>query len=306
VQILTLTVILLSALLQLAAAICAVLLIKITGKKHVWILVCAAIILMVGRRIISFDQSLQQFEFASWDFANDLIGLAISLLMFLGIYGIRSIFMQQRQAEKALREFDRLKMSALQRKSDPHFLFNALNSIVWLIAEKKEGAEDALHKLSDIYRYIVDMADRDIISLEEGLKILRSYFDLEQLRFGDRLKLNVTIEGDISDVYLPGLTLQPIVENSIKHGFSPRGGCGNVTIAIMAKEGKARIAIRDDGVGCDSIKLAVGHGLKIVRARLDLCFGKQFAMEMHGERDKGTTTVITIPLRASAGIEERI
>jgi LytS/YehU family sensor histidine kinase len=254
-------------------------------------------VLMCSRRIIPFCHSIYQGKNFSCDLINESIGLVISLLMLLGIIGIGRIFSERKKVEQALREFDRLKMSALQGKANPHFLFNTLNSIAFLLAEnKKSEAETAVHKLADINRYLVDLADGDLISLEKGLQILQAYFDLEQLRFGNKVQMNISIDGDATKIYLPGLTLQPIVENSIKHGFGPRGGMGTVDISLRVEDKKARITIHDNGVGCADIEHAPGHGIRIVMARLKLCFKEQCSMGMKSKVGNGTTTIITVPL----------
>jgi len=291
-----LAIVAISILLQCAAACYSLMLIRITGRKHVWMFLCGAFLLMIARRVFSlFEISGVPEADQSVYLINEVIGLIISVLMLLGIHGIKLILVRQKETEKALREFELLKVSALRGKSDPHFLFNTLNSIAYLMSIDREKAEVSLRRLSEMYRFIVAMSDRDVLCLNDELEIVKTYFSFERIRFGEtKLNLKVNSQVDGKRIFLPGLTIQPIVENSIKHGFRSRG-YGTVAIEISSDGQLVYIVIRDDGDGFGDDGLSSGHGIQIVQARLELCFGDRFTFAMRNHEHKGVITTITIP-----------
>jgi sensor histidine kinase YesM len=199
------------------------------------------------------------------------------------------------QTEKKIND---LKMETLRAKSDPHFLFNALNSICQLAYESPAKTESAILSLSSLFRYILASGDRATVSLEEELAIVRSYLDLEQIRFGDRLVYRINISSDIGKVFLPALSIQPIVENSIKHGFTNKNGTGIITIDVNRKDTSALISIHDNGIGFDENKPIVnGHGLTILEERLRCLWNENASLHLKSSSDYGTIVEIIIPCR---------
>jgi LytS/YehU family sensor histidine kinase len=199
------------------------------------------------------------------------------------------------QTEKKIND---LKMETLRAKSDPHFLFNALNSICRLAYESPEKTESAILSLSGLFRYILASGDRTTVSLEEELAIVRSYLNLEQIRFGDRLNYSINIPSDIRNVYIPALSIQPIVENSIKHGFTNKKGTGIITIDVKRKDTSALISIHDNGAGFDENKPIVsGHGLTILEERLKCLWNDNASLHLESSSGCGTTVEIIIPCR---------
>ena len=130
--------------------------------------------------------------------------------------------------EKELNEerLTRLKMKAeleaLQAKINPHFLFNTLNSIASLISENPKAAETTIEKLSELFRYTLKDADKSTVTIGEELEIVRTYLEIEKVRFGDRLQYTINYDGSVLDLQIPALLIQPLVENSIKHGSRER------------------------------------------------------------------------------------
>jgi sensor histidine kinase YesM len=197
------------------------------------------------------------------------------------------------QTEKKIND---LKMETLRAKSDPHFLFNALNSICQLAYQSPEKTESAILSLSGLFRYILASGDRTTVSLEEELAIVRSYLDLEKIRFGDRLNYNINIPGDIRNVFIPALSIQPIVENSIKHGFTNKNGTGIITIDVKRKDTSALISVHDNGAGFDENKPIVsGHGLTILEERLRCLWNDSASLHLKSSPDCGTIVDIIIP-----------
>jgi sensor histidine kinase YesM len=198
------------------------------------------------------------------------------------------------QTEKKIND---LKMETLRAKSDPHFLFNTLNSICQLAYESPEKTESAILSLSGLFRYILASGDRATVSLDEELAIVRSYLDLEKIRFGDRLNYSINISSDISEVFIPALSIQPIVENSIKHGFTNKNGTGIITIDVKHKDISAVISVHDNGAGFDENKPIVsGHGLTILEERLKCLWNDNASLHLKSSSECGTTVDIVIPL----------
>jgi len=180
--------------------------------------------------------------------------------------------------------FHAVEIEAEQAKINPHFLFNALSSIANLARIDGHHAEDAIVKLASLYRYILTNTTGKLVSLDQELEIVRKYLELEKLRHGDKLTYDVTVAGDPSKVQLPGLLIQPLVENSIRHGVGPKLGPGKVTIHAAVDDIKCCIVVEDDGDGSTHATSGTGFGLKSIQQRLMLTYGQRFsfAISRHG------------------------
>jgi len=195
-------------------------------------------------------------------------------------------------------------LTALRNKLNPHFLFNTLHSIIALTRKESGAAETALLKFSDMLRYILDTekSGDTMVTLDEELKFVRDYLALESLRLGSRL----SVEWDIDDAtryhLLPALTVQPLVENSIKHAFNPHSRAGKLTISahINAANRDLDIAVSDDGPGCDmlAMKESSGLGVKTVARRLQLEYGQRGNLEIKTAPGAGCAIHLSIPLAA--------
>jgi len=205
---------------------------------------------------------------------------------------------QQEQRALQLRE-ERLKrllteaeLKALRTQVDPHFLFNTLNTIVDLIGKSPEQAERMTERLAECFRYALAKHSRNLSTLDEELDFARQYLGIEQVRFGDRLRVELS-RGDASgSEAVPSLLLQPLLENAIRHGLAParEGGCVSV---LAARDGdRLRISIEDDGVGMRTGS-GTGVGLRNVQERLRTLYA-QTAEFLIGGRPGGRGTLITI------------
>lgn len=197
------------------------------------------------------------------------------------------------EAEKKMNE---LRISVLRAKSDPHFLFNTLNSICHIARDNPAATESAILSLSRIFRYILTSGEQKTVGLQEELVITKSYLELQRLRFGDKLNYNVKTAGDIGRVQIPALSLQSVVENSIKHGFNPRGGSGRVDIEIDCKDKAAVIAVKDDGIGFKEDCVLYGHGLTILEERLKCLWKENSSVRIESHAGVGTIVEIKVPL----------
>jgi predicted ATPase len=172
--------------------------------------------------------------------------------------------------------FHALELEAQQAKISPHFLFNALSSIAELATVDGVKAETAIVKLSHLYRYILLNSAGEQVALDRELSIVRDYLSLEKLRFGSKLDFSVTHDGPIESVYVPGLLIQPLVENSIRHAVAPKLSNGRVSVHARVHGGRCNIVVQDDGDGSKHPSTGTGFGLRSVQQRLELVYGKQF------------------------------
>jgi len=165
-------------------------------------------------------------------------------------------------------------LRALQSQIHPHFLFNALNALYGIIPREARGARETVLNLADIFRYFLE-TKKTLVPLEEEMHIVKAYLDVERLRLGDKLKLEISVTPEAQSVPIPILSIQPLVENAVKHGIAPLAGGGLIQInASIGSEGALLISVRDSGPGFSKTHLNTpGVGLENVGRRLELCYG---------------------------------
>jgi len=189
-------------------------------------------------------------------------------------------------------------LRALQAQIHPHFLFNALNTLYGVIPSSAEGARNTVLNLADILRYFLQ-GERTLIPLTEEVRIIKAYLEVEQLRLGDRLQTALTVETDTESVQIPVLSIQPLIENAVKHGVSPRAQGGAVTLRVSRREGAVAVRVEDRGESLRAEELTnreagLGVGLENVRRRLQLCYGSEAELTMKSD-DCGSIVEFTIP-----------
>ena len=193
------------------------------------------------------------------------------------------------------------RLDALQRQSNPHFLFNTLNSISSLVRTKPELAREMTIKLANILRAL--LKDHDTyVPLRNELSFTDDYLDIEVVRFGaDKLHVEKQIDPDTLDVLVPSILLQPLIENSIKHGLEPRIHGGTVTLRSKLEGNRVLIEVADDGVGMGDRpntgirRDGAGIGMKNVRERLEVLYGQQAIFSVVSNPGRGTSVKIEIP-----------
>lgn len=188
-----------------------------------------------------------------------------------------SLLASQAAISIANARFHALQLEAQQAKISPHFLFNALSSIAELATLDGAKAETAIVKLAHLYRYILTSSGTELVSLDREIAIVRDYLTLEKLRFGSKLDFSVTHEGRLEDVRIPGLLIQPLVENSIRHAVAPKLGDGHVWVHARVDAARCNIVVQDDGDGTKHPSTGTGFGLKSVQQRLELVYGSRFS-----------------------------
>ncbi len=167
----------------------------------------------------------------------------------------------------------------LENQMRPHFLFNALNSLAELIESGREDAAETTYKLSNLYRRILANSGLKTASLESEVEIARDYLELEQLRFGSRLRFELRLPDDCEQVFLPSLMLQTLVENAVKHGIAPSVKGGEVLIEIRSEDGGYCLKVENSG-SLLKTELSEGIGLVNTNARLDLLYGNRHGFQL--------------------------
>ncbi|MDE3105101.1 MAG: histidine kinase [Acidobacteriota bacterium] len=213
--------------------------------------------------------------------------------------------------ERRLEEQERLlleaRLEALQRQINPHFLFNTLNSISSLVRSQPELAREMVVKLAHILRVLLKHRDA-FVPFSEELAFTDDYLDIEVVRFGPKLRVVKEIAPETLDVVVPGMLLQPLIENSIKHGLEPRISGGTVTLrSRMADDGRFVVEVEDDGVGMAperSVAVAgdgvlrpgTGVGMKNVRERMYVLYGDLATVEVNSRPGRGTRVTLQMPV----------
>jgi hypothetical protein len=209
--------------------------------------------------------------------------VALGLCLTVLLVGRRTRNRRLRATEKSLAESQvraaraesaatRAGLAALQARLNPHFLSNALHSVAALIATDPVAAEEALDRLGDLFRYALEQSERRAVSLDEEWRFVKDYLAIEQMRLGRRLKVEMSLEPDAADCEVPPFVLQPLVENAIRHGVSPRREGGTVRVAARRVGHRVELLVSDDGPGADlaAVSASSGTGLRTLRQRLAL------------------------------------
>jgi two-component system LytT family sensor kinase len=204
--------------------------------------------------------------------------------------------------EHRLAEQDQLLMearvAALSNQINPHFLFNTLTSISSLIRSQPETARVLIVKLSALLRRLL-RSQEHFVTLREELSAVDEYLDIERVRFGPTLVVERDIDESCLDVVVPSMILQPLVENSIKHGLGRKVGEGRITLRAKRSPGFVSIEVQDNGVGLPQTRMETesesGIGLRNVNERLRVIYGAPYQLKLHSQPGQGTQARIEIP-----------
>ncbi len=207
------------------------------------------------------------------------------------------------RADELKRLVSEAELRALQAQINPHFLFNALNTLYGIIDRKSHQARRTVLNLADIFRYLLQ-SDRSTIQLAEELRIVEAYLEIESLRMGDRLETELLVNEAARSALIPILSIQPLVENAVKHGVAAKGGQGRVCLRADKDVHGLRISVEDTGVGfqksAQSPRGGTGVGLANVRRRLTLMYGPDSDLSIKSS-DLGTCVSFFIPDQIPAG-----
>jgi len=245
-----------------------------------------------------------------FDHSSHILAIQLNLIFAVVFGSVAVLYFSLRERAKrlgaALKEKElneerltRLKtkaeLEALQTKVNPHFLFNTLNSIASLISENPKVAEETVEKLSELFRHSLKHTEKETVKLQEELNLIRTYLEIEKVRLGDRLRYEVRCEERVREVEIPAMLIQPLVENSIKHGISPVIDGGTIMVEARQKDEMCVISVRDSGKGFQSPGDAGGFGLRSIQDRLRLIYGEKASLEIVQNGD--SEILINLPLK---------
>jgi two-component sensor histidine kinase len=284
-------------------------------KASVPIHVVASVVVSLG--ILTIDAYvlpklgyLARFNLTSfWETYKILffVNFHFSIAIYWGVVAIhQAILYYRKYRERELKTSQleaRLAQSRLQvlkMQLHPHFLFITLNAISELVHRDPDAADTMLTDLSDLLRMSFENLEVQEIPLKQELEFLRKYLEIEQTRFHDRLEVKMDIGADTLDASVPNMILQPLVENAIKHGISPKAEGGHINIGAVRNNGHLELLVSDDGVGVsnsDMKAVAEGVGLSNTRRRLKHLYGEGHKFELRPDGDHGVIVRLDIPYR---------
>jgi LytS/YehU family sensor histidine kinase len=192
-----------------------------------------------------------------------------------------------------------LERSARLEGARADFVFNTLHSLMLLVREDPAAAERAIEDVATLIRYasIIQRRDIDAVSLMKELEVVRRYVDLERLRLDGRLEVSWSLDVDPAEVTIPAFALQTLVENAIKHGIEPSPAGGRVLVSARVTDRGLEIIVRDDGVGADpeGVTAASGHGLGLLRQRLESRYGPEGTLAWETRPGEGFCVTVRVP-----------
>ena len=222
-----------------------------------------------------------------------VVTMIVSLTHRLGAV-TRELQARQLAEERARQLATEARLSSLESRIHPHFLFNTLNSISALIREDPRSAERTVERLAALLRYSLDANARGLVPLRQELHVVQDYLEIEKTRFGDRLRYTINVPEDLAGLDVPPLAVQTLVENSIKHFIAASRQGGEVRLDARLVSGNLLLEVSDDGPGLDHHPLQRGHGLENLQERLSALFDGEGRLEIT-RRDGRTVASVTLP-----------
>lgn len=228
---------------------------------------------------------------------NLMFGLSISSFETLrfklqaATLELRTRQVEQERANKLLAE---ARLSSLESRIHPHFLFNTLNSIASLIPSDPRRAEETVSKLASLLRFSLNANHSSLVPLAQELKVVRDYLEIESTRFGSRLSYQIAVPESLATLKVPPLALQTLVENSVKHVVAQRSEGARIQITGSAEAGQLQLEVIDDGPGFSLADISPEHGLGNLSARLQLLFDSRGQLDVT-RADKRTVARISFP-----------
>lgn len=235
-----------------------------------------------------------------------------SMLIFGGLVSLgyaQAYRKRWEENERAVRTLEsqlaQAQLDVLKAQLQPHFFFNTLNSISVLIRKgDADNAQAMLTRLGELLRYTLAIGKRQTVPLSDEIDFVTSYLEIEKARFGDRLKYQISVADEAMSIQVPPLVIQPIVENSVRHGISERASGGTVSIQTEVSVDRLVVTVTDDGVGIESQtdgRKAEGLGIGHTRARLEQLYGDRARLDITPNKSGGTIVTISMPVTSHPG-----
>lgn len=215
---------------------------------------------------------------------NLFIALVVGTIVYINGMQKDKYELELKEKEIKLIKLNELKtnaeLQALQSKINPHFLYNALNSITSLIHDKPDLAEEMTIKLSKLFRYSLNSKEENLSNIKEELDIVKLYLDIEKIRFQDKLFIQIDVANNLLDQKIPRFLIQPLIENAIKHGISKLAGSGEIILKCKIEEENIVISIHDNGPQFPEHYQA-GYGLQSTFDKLNLLYANNFEVQIN-------------------------
>ena len=228
------------------------------------------------------------------------IGLAsfalVGIWLYVMIAGVSYTIQSTERAALAEATATRAQLAALRSQLNPHFLFNALHTVVQLIPRHPAEAASAAERVASLLRTTIE-EDRDLVSVAEELAFVERYLDVERIRFGDRLRVHVEVPDALRGATIPSFALQTLIENAVRHGAAPRVEPTDVTISATEARNSIILAVTDTGTGATPEQLSngTGTGLRRLRDRLAALYGDRAKLDISSPAEGGLRISLTIP-----------
>ena len=231
-----------------------------------------------------------------------VVGVGIVSFLLLGVWlyvmiaGVSYTTQATERAARAEANAARAQLAALRSQVNPHFLFNALHTVVQLIPREPRLAAQAAEQLATLLRTAIE-EDRDVVSVSEELAFVEKYLEVERIRFGDRLRVSVDVSGEARSASIPSFAAQTLVENAVRHGAAPRVEPTDVTIVGSVANGALTLTVRDTGVGATEEQMCngAGTGLRRLRERLAVLYGSRARLDLASGAAGGLTASLVVP-----------
>ena len=242
-------------------------------------------------------------------------GLLSSLILYAAIlavgYGLESkerLASEQTETARLNEQLTKAQLNALRRQMEPHFLFNALNSVTGLVRQgRNNDAVNMISGLADLLRRLLAESTQQQAPLGEEMDFARKYLDIQKMRFEDRLHVDVDVPGELYAAQVPSLLLQPMIENAVLHGIAKRAQGGTIRIAASQSAGKLILSIGNDGpaLSSDWKTASAGIGISNVRTRLHSLYGEASDFSLRNRQTGGVEVLISLPFVVAAPLAER-
>jgi hypothetical protein len=199
---------------------------------------------------------------------------------------------KERDEADARRLAAEAQLASLEARVNPHFLFNTLNSIAELTHNDPAAAERMTSQLAALMRSSLDGAGTPLVCLNEELKLVRDYLDIERMRFGNRLRFAIDVDEGAGETRVPRLAVQTLVENSVKYAVSPRRAGSCLAIRVSRHHDVTQLDVEDDGPGFEASQVPAGHGLALLRSRLAMNFGERATLHIDSRPGRTCITLV--------------
>lgn len=229
----------------------------------------------------------------------------IGVLVYWSILVVCQALDSSRRAAQLKTQLATAQLDALKMQLHPHFLFNTLNSITALLHQDVEAADEMIGELGNFLRMTLKNQGGNEVGLQEELKFLNSYLQIQKVRFQDKLAVTFSVQPETLDARVPNLILQPIVENSIRYAISPRKDPGQIEVRAWKDNGRLHIQILDDGPGISgngNENPKEGIGLSNVRSRLEQLYGTDYVFKLSNRSQGGLSVELEIAFRTEPAL----